>query len=77
MRKWTVAIALALLLGGCPDRAKQKEVGHAPKRQLDKVERAVDNAEQKMQQRIDKLGGPEAARQAGQGSSSGPATPEE
>lgn len=59
------AFALSLLLAACPDREQQSEIGHAPKRQLDKVERAVNNAEQKMQQRAEKAG------------ASAPALPEE
>ena len=52
MRRLSLALALGfLVLAACPDR---KEIGHAPKKTLDRVERSVGNAENKMQQRAEK-----------------------
>lgn len=69
--------ALSLLLAGCPDKDKQKEIGHAPKRQLDQVQQKVDQAEQKMEQRLEKGGFKESAKQAGDNVPAAPAIPEE
>jgi len=69
--------ALSLLLTGCPDRAKQKEIGHAPKRKLDQVQKKVDQAEQNMQQRLEKGGFKESAKQVGEKIPGAPEVPAE
>lgn len=61
MRLRAVLFALGLsstVLTACPD---PDELGHKPKQQIDKAQRAVDKAEQSMQDRVNKAakaGGP-------------------
>ncbi|MFH1809821.1 MAG: hypothetical protein ABIJ09_13830 [Pseudomonadota bacterium] len=55
-----VTMTLAAMLTACPDPT---ELGHKPKNQIDKAQRAVDKAEKAMDTRVDKAA--KAAEAAG------------
>lgn len=46
-----VAVLLSLGLSACPE---PREVGHAPKKTIDRAQRAVDKAEKQLKQRTEK-----------------------